>query len=117
MANQFTALATIIVALILGSAVGKIHGNRNPIGDRIFLGLLSVPFIVILINAIDKNLHFLVKLLPAIPVVVYTTLLLIEDNSSKSSDSTNSSKSGFSTAIYISTILVNIVFLCVFFIR
>jgi Na+/H+-dicarboxylate symporter len=111
MDNLFTALATIIVALILGSAVSKIHDRNNPIGDRIFLGLLSVPFIVILINAIDKNLHWLVKLLPTIPVVVYTTLLLLEDNSSKSS------KSVFSIAIYVSTILVNIVFLCVFFVR
>jgi DMSO reductase anchor subunit len=106
MDNQVTALAAIITALILGSAVGKIHGNNNPIGDRIFLGLLSVPFIVILINAIDKNLHWLVKLLPAAPVIIYATLLAKEDW-----------HSNFTKIIYISTILVNIVFVCVFFIR
>jgi len=118
MDNQVTALAAIIAALILGSAVSKIHGYKKPdsafddklvdtpIGDRIFLGLLSVPYIVILINAIDKNLHWLVKLLPAAPVIIYATLLAKEDW-----------HSNFTKIIYISTILVNIVFLCVFFIR
>jgi hypothetical protein len=103
MANQFTALATIIVALILGSAVSRIHGANNPIGDRIFLGLLSVPFIVIFVNSIEKNLNLWAKLLPVAPVIIYTTLLAKEDW-----------HSNFTKIIYISTILVNIGFIYIF---
>lgn len=112
MDNQFTALAAIIVALILGSAVSKIHGVKKtdnesdyrPIGDRIFLGLLSVPFIVIFINAIDKYLNLWAKLLPAAPVIIYATLLAREDW-----------HSNFTKIIYVSTVLVNVGFIYVFF--
>jgi hypothetical protein len=104
MANQVTALAIMIVALIAGSAVSRIYGDNNPIGDRIFLGLLSFPFIVIFVNSIAKDLDLWATLLPAAPVIIYTTLLAKEDW-----------HSNFTKILYISTILVNIVFIYVFF--
>ena len=104
MANPVTALATIIVALIAGSAVSRIHGGSNPIGDRIFLGLLSIPFIVIFVNSVDKDLNLWAKLLPATPVIIYATLLAKQDW-----------HSNFTKILYINTILVNIVFIYIFF--
>lgn len=100
---MITVFGTIIVALILGSAVSRIHGGNNPIGDRVFLALLSVPFIVIFVNSIGKGLNFLAILLPAVPVVIYATLLAKEDWNSN-----------FTKIIYISTILVDIGFMFVF---
>lgn len=99
-----TALATIIVALIAGSAVSRVHGEGRHIGDRIFLGFLSIPFIVILVNSVDSNLNLWTKLLPAFPVIIYVTLLAREDWHSH-----------FTKILYISTLLVNIVFIYMFF--
>lgn len=104
MASPVTALVPIIVALIAGSAVSRIHGGKNPIGDRIFLGLLSVPFIVIFVHSVNEQLHVVAQLLSAAPVIIYVTLLAKEDW-----------HSNFTKILYISTILVNIGFIYFFF--
>lgn len=109
MANPITALATIIIALIAGSAVsrvhGRVHGGTNHIGDRIFLGLLSVPFIIFFVDSIAKDLNPWAKLLTTAPVIIYVTLLLKQDWHSTSN---------FSKILYFSTMPLSVGFAVIY---
>ena len=106
-----TGLTALIVALIGGSVLSRLHGNGdriNHIGDRVFLGLLSIPLIPILVHFISPSLNPCLKFLSTGPVWVYVSLLAKEDWKTKSNDRSPFTRNLFIgiTAIYLIIVVV-----------
>ena len=71
-------IATVTVALLAGAVLGRLHpgsGELGPIGDRVFCGLLAVPWFVLLAHSVFPVAHLAWKLSAPTPILVYTLLL------------------------------------------
>ncbi len=76
-------ITTITVALLAGLVLGRLHPqSRGPaglVGDRVFCGLLAIPWFVLLAHIVFPDADIVWKLMAPAPVLVYTLLLAFTD--------------------------------------
>ncbi len=76
-------ITTITVALLAGLVLGRLHpqngGPAGLVGDRVFCGLLAIPWFVLLAHIVFPDADIVWKLMAPAPVLVYTLLLAFTD--------------------------------------
>lgn len=76
-------VTTLAGALVAGAVFSRLHngstGGHNPVGDRVFCGLLAAPLFVLLAHLTVPSSGAITKLSAGAPILIYSGLLAATD--------------------------------------